>query len=71
MVIVASNAKRAITDSPPLKCIFEISRLYCTYILSVSHRILGIPLYPGIDLYLAIMQQVRCVPLYPAVSVRI
>jgi len=39
-------------SSPALACIFGIPRLHFTCILPVSHRILGIPLYPCIDLYL-------------------
>jgi len=51
-----------------LKCIFGISRLYFTCIPPVSHRILGTPLYPGVDLYLAILKQIHCIPLYPTES---
>ena len=54
--------------STPLACIFGISRLYFTCIPPVSHRILDVPLYPCIDRYLAIMQQIHCIPLYPTVS---
>jgi len=38
--------------------------------LPASHRILNIPLYPciGIGLYLAILQQIHCIPPYPTVS---
>jgi len=46
-------------ESPPLSCIFGRSRLYCTCISHVSHRILGFPLYPCIDLYLVIFQQIH------------
>jgi len=42
-----------------------MSRLYSTCIPPVSHRILGIPLYPCIYLHLAILQQIHCIPLYP------
>jgi len=34
----------------------------------VSHHILGVPLYPFIDLYLAVLQQIHCIPPYPTVS---
>ena len=52
------------------------TRLSCCVTLrgepaSVSHRILGIPLYPCIDLCLAMLQQIhciRCIPLHPTVS---
>jgi len=55
--------------SPPLACIFGISRLYFTCILPVSHRILG-PWYPAVSLlYLANLQQIHCIPLYPTVTV--
>jgi len=33
------------------------------------HRILDIPLYPCIELYLAILQQIYCIPLYLTVSI--
>jgi len=60
--------------SPPLECIFGISRLYFTCIPPVSNRILGTPLYPCIyisshfaadPLYPAVS---RCIQLYPYVS---
>jgi len=54
--------------SPPLECIFWITRLFFTCIPPVSHRILGIPLYPSIYLHLAILQQIHCIQLYPYVS---
>jgi len=74
--------------SPPLTCILKLyfgdtpPVLYCIsplYPACISPRILGIPLYPCIcnDLYLAILQQIHCIPLYlcirlyPAVSVRV
>jgi len=44
-------------------CISHVSRLYLY--LTV---ILGIPLYPCIDHYLAILQQIHCIPLYFTVS---
>jgi len=47
----------------PLECIFGIFRLHFTCIPPVSHRILGTPLYPCIDLYLAIFQQIHYIPL--------
>jgi len=53
---------------PPLECIFWIPRLYSTCIPPVSHRILGIPLYPCIYLHPAVLQQIHCILLYPAVS---
>jgi len=52
---------------------WDISRLYFTCVPPVSHRILGIPRYPCIYLYLAICSRStvsRCIPLYHAVSVR-
>jgi len=58
-------------DSPPLACIFGTSRLYSTCIPPVSHRILGIPLYPCIFLnlvHLTILQQIHCIPLYLTAS---
>ena len=56
------------TNSPPLACIFGMSCLYFACMLPVSHHILGIPLYPCIELYLVILQQIHCIPLYPTVS---
>jgi len=45
---------------------------YCAWqyrVKAKSHRILGIPLYPCtcIHLYLAILQQIHGIPLYPTV----
>ena len=54
--------------SPPLACILGISRLYFTCTPPVSHHILGTPLYLYIDLYLAMLQQIHCIPLYPTAS---
>jgi len=51
-----------------LACIFGISCFISTCIPPVSHRILGIPLCPCIDLYLAILQQIHCTPLFSTVS---
>jgi len=45
--------------------------IYNLYPACISRRILGIPLYSCIDLYPAILQQIHCIPLYSAVSVRI
>ena len=61
---------------------FWMSRLYSTRIPPVSHRILGIPLYPCMYLHLAIVQQIsplylllllyltvtHCITVYPASS---
>ena len=61
--------------SPPLASIFGIPVLYCTCIPPVSRRILGIPLYPCVDLYLNFLRSgstyPACIspyPWYPAVS---
>ena len=54
--------------SPPLACIFGMSRLYFTCIPPVSHRILDIPCIPVSILYLSMLQQIHCIPLYPTVS---
>ena len=66
IIIMCPKAGRV--SPAPLACIFGI-RPACIspVILPVSHRILGIPLYPCIDLYLAILQQIHCIPL-PAAS---
>jgi len=56
------------TTGPPLACIFGIPRLYFTCILPVSPRILGIPLYPCINLYYTTSSHYGADPLYPAVS---
>jgi len=53
--------------SPSLPCIFGMSRLYFTCIPPVSHRILGIRYIPVSILYLSILQQIHCIPLYPTV----
>ena len=46
-------------QSPPLACIFrDLPTVFH------PHRILGIPLYVS-PLYLAILQQIHCIPLYP------
>jgi len=45
--------------------------VYVWGIPPLSHRIFAIPLHPCIDSYLAILQQIHCIPMYPAVSVRI
>ena len=58
-----------VSVSPPLACIFGMSRLYFTCISPVSHRIFvfGIPCIPVSILYLSILQQIHCIPLYPTV----
>jgi len=55
-------------ESPPLACIFGMSRLYCTYIPPVSYRILGIPCIPVSILYLSVLQKIHCIQRYPTVS---
>jgi len=57
-----------ILPSPPLACLFGMSRLHFTYIPPVSYHILGIPCIPVSIIYLSILQQIHCIPLYPTVS---
>jgi len=53
--------------SPPLACIFGMSRLYSICIPPVSHSISS---YPAVSLYLhlAILQKIHGIPLYLTVS---
>ena len=54
-----------VVESPPLEYILGTSRMYFT---CVPPRILGIPRCPGIDLYLVMLQQIHCIPLYSTIS---
>jgi len=63
---VFPSAPHISKSSPPLACILGMFRLYSICIPPVSPPILGMypPLYPCIYLYLAILQQIHCIPLY-------